>query len=100
MAEREKLLREGSEKAAQQFSRPINLPNVDPFVRSMGLGDIARTEEDAGNMGVRQNARVAEVIDAKRFVLVDGTEKLPNQMLARIGFEGVALTRMKAPDSR
>src|SRR5205085_10699035 len=76
-----------SQKFLQEVGCILQLAHVDPFVGSMSLRDIARSEEDAGDAGFCQNACVAEIVDTNGPTLAGGAKELLNERIIEVRFQ-------------
>src|SRR5213083_1800583 len=61
--------RKRPQKAQQQCTGAFERSQRNPFVGGMGLGNVARTEDDAGNPTLRQHRGIAIIIDTHESAL-------------------------------
>src|ERR1041384_3887868 len=87
--------RKRPQKSFQHLPGPFQLPQIDPFVGSVRLGNIAGPEQHAWDAALRQNSTVAEIIHASGPVLSRSAQEKLDQLISVICFKRRALEGMR-----
>src|SRR5439155_7101485 len=82
------------EEAQQQVFAALKGKEGNPLVAGVGLGNVARAEDDARDAALRQDGGITEIMCASRSGLANAAQELSNHRQPGIDFKRQAGSRL------